>query len=73
MMAGDRVGYSQAWLQSTGMYTGSIPHARGTVTLVEYQFGSTGLATVDWDSAGPPEKVLVGNLAKIGSAAWGGN
>jgi hypothetical protein len=66
---GDKVGYSQAFLRSTGQYTGPVPFARGVVRSVT----AGGIATVDWGDPDIPKKVHVFNLAVIGTAKWRGN
>ncbi len=66
---GDKVGYSRAFLKSTGMFTGDIPRAKGTVTALQ-PFGGGNLATIDWDLPDIPPRVLDVNLARIGSVAW---
>jgi hypothetical protein len=67
---GDKVGYSHAFLKSTGQHTGSVPFAKGTVTDL-VTFGSATLALVDWDTPDMPERVNVANLARVGSLAYG--
>lgn len=62
---GSRVMYSRAFLRSTGMLSGVIPHARGVVTAIDPKFGG-GLATVDWGTPDVPARVLVANLALAG-------
>jgi hypothetical protein len=58
---GDRVRYTAAFLRSTGMYTGAIPQARGTITALE-PFGGAVLATIDWCDADVPPRVITANL-----------
>lgn len=67
---GDRVGYSHAFLQSTGQHTGPVPFAKGTVTDL-VPFGSATLAIVDWDTPDIPDRVNVANLARVGSLSYG--
>ena len=66
VQVGNIVGYSRAWLQSTGMLTGPIPFARGVVMDLE-DFGRSSLATVQWDIEDAPSKVLAVNLARVGT------
>jgi hypothetical protein len=67
---GDQVGYSHAFLKSTGQHTGIVPFARGKVTDLTV-FGSATLAIVAWDTPDMPERVNVANLARVGSLAHG--
>ncbi len=67
LKVGDKVGYSAAFLRSTATYTGSLPQARGTITKLE-PLGECTLATVSWDIEDIPERVLVANLAKVGTS-----
>lgn len=68
---GDRVGYTAAFLRSTGMYTGEEPGMRGEVIGFEDISQGFTLAIVDWSGHGT-RKVNVKNLAKVGSLAWSG-
>lgn len=61
---GDKVAYKASFLRSTGQYTGSVPHARGTVTELK-PLGDKILATVDWQNDEIPAKVLLSNLSKV--------
>lgn len=65
---GDRVRYSRNFLRSTGMLTGAIPFARGTVREVwNFSPGGTCVATIEWDGGGDiPARVNVANLSIIG-------
>lgn len=66
IQAGDKVAYSRAFLRSTGMFTGDIPFARGTVTALEpLRHGGTVLARVQWDRSGILERVNVANLVRV--------
>jgi hypothetical protein len=66
----DRVGYSHAFLQSTGQHTGEVPFAKGVVTDLVTIGGQT-LAVVDWDTPELPERVHVANLARVDSRQFG--
>ena len=66
---GDKVGYSRAFLKSTGMFTGDIPRAKGIVTKLE-PLGNNALATINWDLPDIPKRVLAGNLARVGTVSW---
>lgn len=68
---GDRVGYTAAFLRSTGMYTGEEPFMRGTVTGFEDISQGFVLAVVDWAGHGA-RKVNVKNIARVGTLAWSG-
>ena len=61
---GDRVCYSRRFLQSTGQFTGNIPHARGVVTAL-VELGGTTLAEIDWSDDETPARVNVANLTRI--------
>lgn len=61
---GDQVRYSRNWLQSTSTFTGDLPRAKGTVTAIK-DYGSTKIATIEWDKPDLPEKVNVANLSKV--------
>lgn len=61
---GDIVGYSKAFLQSTGQYTGDAPFARGKV-LALHSLGDTILAEIDWDKPDLPSRVNVKNLSTV--------
>ncbi len=67
---GDIVGYSHAFLNSTGQYTGDVPRAKGKVTDL-VAAGPLILAIVEWDTPDMPERVNVANLARVGSLAYG--
>lgn len=71
LKTGDVVGYSAAFLRSTGMYTGEEPGMRGTVKGFEDISQGFVLAIVDWTGHGV-RKVNCKNLAKVGSIAWAG-
>lgn len=68
IQVGSRVAYSAAFLRSTGMYAGEIPHARGIVTAIE-DLGGLRLAVIDWRNPEIPQRVNVANLAVVGTAA----
>jgi hypothetical protein len=68
---GDRVGYTAAFLRSTGMYAGEEPFMRGTVTGFEDISQGCVLAVVDWTGHGT-RKVNVKNIARVGTLAWSG-
>jgi hypothetical protein len=61
---GDTVQYSRQWLQSTGTHTGNLPRAKGVVTAIK-SYGSTKIATIEWDRPDVPERVNVANLSKV--------
>lgn len=66
---GVRVAYARAWLRSTGMLTGPIPFARGTVREVN-PFGAQVLARVEWDGGDDSDmpslqRVLACNLVAV--------
>lgn len=65
---GDRVQYAKKFLQSTGQYTGVIPHAKGKVTGLIPLGTETTLAEIDWgsDRDEVPGRVNVLNLNRIG-------
>ena len=63
--AGDVVGYSKPFLQSTGQYTGDVPFARGKVTALLSFDGDVTLAEIDWDKPGLPPRVNIKNLSTI--------
>lgn len=67
---GDKVGYSHAWLQSTSMFTGPIPFAKGIVTELEEVTRDFVLAHVEWNHPDVPKKINVKNLAVVGTRAW---
>lgn len=62
IQVGDTVGYSKAFLQSTGLYTGDVPHARGKVTALISLGTETTLAEIDWNKPDLPPRVNVANL-----------
>ncbi len=66
---GDKVAYSKAYLQSTGSYTGDIPHARGEVTAL-IPLGETTLAEIAWDRPEMPARVNVKNLVTVKRIAY---
>jgi hypothetical protein len=61
---GDKVAYSKTFLQSTGSYTGDIPHARGEVTAL-VSLGEVTLAEIAWDTPEIPARVNVKNLVTV--------
>ncbi|HWY87125.1 MAG TPA: hypothetical protein VNX28_10390 [Gemmataceae bacterium] len=69
LKVGDKVAYSKAFLQSTGSYTGDIPHARGEVTAL-ISIGETTLAEITWDKPDLPAKVNVKNLVSVQRIAY---
>ncbi|WP_254509547.1 hypothetical protein [Anatilimnocola floriformis] len=64
IQVGDRVCYSQRFLQSTGQYTGDVPFARGIVTAL-VPLGSIMLAEIDWQNDELPARVNVANLSRV--------
>ena len=63
IQVGDIVGYSQAFLQSTGQYTGDAPFARGKVIGLHPLGTETILAEIEWDKPDLPCRVNVKNLS----------
>jgi hypothetical protein len=63
IQVGDIVGYSKAFLQSTGQYTGDAPFARGKVTALHPLGSETILAEIEWDKPDLPDRVNVKNLS----------
>jgi hypothetical protein len=61
LMVGDIVKYSRAFLQSTGMYTGSVPHASGKIINLSGTKDFI-LATIEWNDPDLPKRVNVKNL-----------
>lgn len=61
---GDRVCYSKRFLQSTGQYTGDVPHARGVVTEI-VPLGETTIAEIEWTFPDIPQRVNVANLSRV--------
>jgi hypothetical protein len=70
IQVGDTVGYSKAFLQSTGQYTGDVPFARGKVTAL-HGAGETVLAEIQWDRPDLPSRVHVKNLSTVRRIALG--
>lgn len=70
IQVGMRVGYSKAFLQSTGQLIGDVPFARGEVTAV-VPIGQTLFAEVRWDTPDLPSRVNVRNLATVSEIARG--
>jgi hypothetical protein len=68
---GDTVAYSKAFLQSTGQYTGDVPHARGKVTALVPIGTETILAEIDWNTPDIPARVNVKNLTTAKGIALG--
>jgi hypothetical protein len=66
---GDKVAYSKSFLQSTGSYSGDIPHARGEVTTL-IPIGETTLAEIAWDRPDMPARVNVKNLVSVKRIAY---
>lgn len=69
---GDRVGYSSAFLRSTGQYTGKAPFRRGVVLSIDEPVPGFALARIKWDGESDPSSVNIKNLALIGTMAWAG-
>ena len=65
-LVGDTVCYRRRFLRSTGMVTGPIPFAKGTIRRLK-PLGSLTVATIRWDVEGVPTKVLTANLAHPGT------
>ena len=68
---GDTVGYSKAFLQSTGQYTGDAPFARGKVLALHQLGQDTILAEIEWDKPDLPTRVNVRNLSTVRAIALG--
>lgn len=69
LQIGDRVGYSRDFLQSCGIYTGSVPFWKGEIVDI-LNWGKRQIAEVKWENAdvdNSPSLVSVSNLAKVGS------
>jgi hypothetical protein len=71
IQVGEIVGYSKAFLKSTGQYTGDVPFARGMVTALHSLGTETILAEVEWDKADLPSRVNVKNLSTVRQIALG--
>jgi hypothetical protein len=69
---GDRVGYSAAFLRSTGQYTGTAPFRRGVVQSIDAPAPGFTLAQIKWDGEHDPTSVNIKNLAQVGTMAWAG-
>ena len=65
------MGYSKAFLQSTGQYTGDVPFARGQVTALHPVGSETLLAEIEWDRPDLPPRVNVRNLSTVRQIALG--
>lgn len=62
---GDIVGYSKAFLQSTGQLTGDAPFARGKVLDIQPLGADILLAEIEWDKPDLPNRVNVKSLSTI--------
>ncbi|APW58626.1 hypothetical protein [Paludisphaera borealis] len=71
IQVGDTVAYSKAFLQSTGQYTGDVPHARGKVTALQTLGKDVTLAEIEWDKPDLPGRVNVKNLTTARGIALG--
>ena len=71
VQVGDTVGYSKAFLQSTGQYTGDAPFARGKVLALQPLGQDTILAEIEWDKPDLPARVNVRNLTTARGIALG--
>jgi hypothetical protein len=71
IQVGDVVGYSKAFLRSTGQYTGDAPFARGKVTALHPLGTETILAEIDWDKPDLPSRVNVKNLSTVRQITFG--
>ncbi len=65
IQVGEIVGYSKAFLQSTGQYTGDAPFARGKVIALHPLGAETILAQIEWDKPDLPDRVNVKNLSTV--------
>lgn len=63
---GDKVAYSVQFLKSIGMSHSEMARGRGIVKGVKTYSPTLVLAEIDWQGADLPDKVNVGNLAKVG-------
>jgi hypothetical protein len=72
LTVGDRVGYSAAFLRSTGQYTGTAPFRRGVIRSIYELTPGFMLANVQWDFDREPSQVNIKNLARVGTMAWAG-
>jgi hypothetical protein len=70
---GDRVGYSAAFLRSTGQYTGTAPFRRGVIQSIDEPAPGFTLAQIQWDGESDPSSVNIKNLARVGTMAWAGS
>jgi hypothetical protein len=70
LTVGDTVGYSHQFLQSIGVHTGDMPHAKGKIAALVPLGREVTLAEIEWDTAEMPARVNVKNLAKVGSVAY---
>lgn len=68
---GDIVGYSKAFLQSTGQYTGDAPLARGKVIAFQSLGTETILAEIEWDKPDLPTKVNIRNRSTVRQIQFG--
>ncbi len=71
IQVGDTVAYSKSFLQSTGQYTGDVPHARGKVTALVPVGKDLTLAEIAWDKPDLPARVNVKNLTTKKGIALG--
>ena len=69
----DRVGYSAAFLRSTGQYTGTAPFRRGVVQSIDEPAPGFALAQIKWEGESDPTSVNIKNLARVGTMAWAGS
>lgn len=71
IQVGDQVGYSHAFLKSTGQHTGDAPRAKGKVVDLVKVGDRLTLALIDWDTPDMPRRVSTANLARVGTLAYG--
>ena len=62
---GDTVRFSENWLRSCGLITGSLPFAIGVVTAAVPMKSGHKICSVRWDDPGLPKRVLSSNLEVI--------
>jgi hypothetical protein len=66
---GDNVAYSVQFLKSIGMSHSAMAQARGVITEIKRLSQYATLATIDWKNDYMneiPNRVMIGNLAKVG-------
>ena len=69
---GDQVGFSAAFLRSTGQHTGPVPFRKGQIMEIEEVSPGFTLATVYWNGEHKTTRANIKNLARVGTLAWAG-